>query len=91
MILAVNLHGLIHRRASGAPRGAARDRTQAADAASTALFVAGPEAWLEVARRLGIVAALRVDAAGAIEMTGEMRDRFAPGTSGASAIIAVVD
>ena len=62
-----------------------------ADAASTALFVAGPSAWLEVASRLGVSAALRVDASGRIEMTRAMRDRFQAGTSGDSAIIAVVD
>jgi thiamine biosynthesis lipoprotein len=62
-----------------------------ADAASTALFVAGPAAWLEVARRLGVTAALRVDASGRIEMTPAMRDRIETGTSGDSAIIAVVD
>ena len=62
-----------------------------ADAASTALFVAGPGSWLEVAGRLGIAAALRVDASGRIEMTPAMRDRFEAGTSGDSAIIAVVD
>ena len=64
---------------------------ETADAASTALFVAGPAAWLEVAQRLGIEAALRVDAAGTIEMTRAMRDRFQPGTSSESAIITVVD
>jgi thiamine biosynthesis lipoprotein len=62
-----------------------------ADAASTALFVAGPAAWLEVAGRLGVTAALRVDASGRVEMTRAMRDRFEAGTSGDSAIIAVVD
>jgi len=64
---------------------------ETADAASTALFVAGPDAWLEVARRLGVTAALRVDASGRIEMTRAMRDRIQTGTSGDSAIIAVVD
>ena len=59
-----------------------------ADAAATALFVAGPGAWRETASRLGIRAALRVDAGGAVEMTGEMRDRFQPRAGAASDIIA---
>ena len=62
-----------------------------ADAASTALFVAGPDHGLAVADRLSVQAALRVDADGRIEMTREMRDRFQAGAAGASAIIAVVD
>lgn len=48
----------------------------AADAAATALLVAGPERWLAVAKNLGVSHALRVDATGAIEMTASMRDRF---------------
>ena len=59
-----------------------------ADAAATALFVAGPGAWREMARALGIDAVLRVDASGAIEMTDAMRDRFQPRTEAASDIIA---
>jgi thiamine biosynthesis lipoprotein len=62
-----------------------------ADAGATALFVAGPGAWLEVAERLGIEAALRVDASGRIEMSPAMRERFQPGAEAASAIIAVAD
>lgn len=58
-----------------------------ADAAATALFVAGPAAWLQTARRLGIEAALRVDASGSIEMTPAMRDRFQPGAAVSSDII----
>jgi thiamine biosynthesis lipoprotein len=47
-----------------------------ADAAATALFVAGPDNWERLASRLGIDAALRVDRSGRIEMTTSMRDRF---------------
>ncbi len=47
-----------------------------ADAAATALFVAGPERWRVVARRLGIDAVLRVDASGEIEMTPAMTERL---------------
>lgn len=49
-----------------------------ADAAATALFVAGPGEWRSMAEQLGIDAVLRVDASGAIEMTAAMRDRFQP-------------
>jgi thiamine biosynthesis lipoprotein len=49
-----------------------------ADAAATALFVAGPERWREIARRLGIDAVLRVDASGAVEVTDAMAGRFRP-------------
>jgi len=55
-----------------------------ADAAATAIFVAGPARWREVARALGLSLVLRVDASGAVEMTDEMRDRLqasaAPGS-----------
>jgi thiamine biosynthesis lipoprotein len=47
-----------------------------ADAASTALFVAGPEKWRDMAQALGVARALRVDASGEIQMTAAMRDRF---------------
>jgi thiamine biosynthesis lipoprotein len=47
-----------------------------ADAASTALFVAGPKEWRDIAQALGVASALRVDASGEIEMTAPMRDRF---------------
>jgi thiamine biosynthesis lipoprotein len=62
-----------------------------ADAAATALFVAGPMAWRSMARALGIEAVLRVDASGAIEMTAAMRDRFAPNAQVTSDIIAAAD
>lgn len=47
-----------------------------ADAASTALFVAGPQRWREMARSLGIEQVLRVDASGAIEVTKAMHSRL---------------
>jgi len=59
-----------------------------ADAAATALFVAGDD-WREMARALGIEAVLRVDAAGRIEMTGAMRERFQVGDEDGLDIIAV--
>jgi thiamine biosynthesis lipoprotein len=47
-----------------------------ADAAATAVFVAGRDDWREVAADLGVSAVLRVDRTGAIEMTDEMRVRL---------------
>lgn len=47
-----------------------------ADAASTAIFIAGPEAWRRVARAMGVVHVLRVDATGQIETTRALRDRL---------------
>lgn len=47
----------------------------ATDAAVTALFVAGPERWLEVARDMGITQAMLIDADMKIHMTPEMARR----------------
>jgi thiamine biosynthesis lipoprotein len=44
-----------------------------ADAGSTALFVAGPDQWLEIAQRMGIDRALLVDSNGVIHMTPAMQ------------------
>ena len=46
-----------------------------ADAASTALSVAGPEHWRSVAAAMGVTHALVIDDTGAIAMTDAMRDR----------------
>lgn len=64
----------------------AHDGTEA-DAAATALFVAGDD-WREMARTLGIDAVLRVDAEGRIEMTAAMRERFQVGAEAGLDIIA---
>lgn len=53
----------------------ARDATLA-DAASTALFVAGPDRWTQVARAFGVTQALRVDASGRIEVTRALQRRL---------------
>jgi len=47
-----------------------------ADAAATALFVAGPEKWRDIAAALSVDTVLRVDISGAIEMTEPMRARL---------------
>jgi len=62
-----------------------------ADAAATALLVAGPARWRNAADALGVAAVLRVDASGAIEMTPPMRDRFQAESRFSSDIIATAD
>lgn len=62
-----------------------------ADAAATALFVAGPDEWRSMGRALGIDAVLRVDASGRIDMTARMRDRFQRDPEVSSDIIAAAD
>jgi thiamine biosynthesis lipoprotein len=47
-----------------------------ADAAATALFVAGPDMWHEIARDMGIEFVMLIDAAGAIHMSPEMEQRL---------------
>ncbi len=46
-----------------------------ADAAATALFVAGPKRWVEIARRMGVHEVLAVDYAGTLHMTPAMAKR----------------
>jgi thiamine biosynthesis lipoprotein len=46
-----------------------------ADAAATALVIAGPDGWLEVARSMGVRLALLVDDRGTVYLTPGMRDR----------------
>ena len=58
-----------------------------ADAASTALFVAGPEKWRAIAQALGVTLALRVDASGEVELTAPMRDRLQTDSEANSPII----
>lgn len=60
-----------------------------ADAAATAVFVAGPARWRQVARAMGVEAVLRVDASGKIEVTRKMRDRLQKVTANDSDIIVV--
>jgi thiamine biosynthesis lipoprotein len=52
------------------------DNGTLADAAATAIFVAGPERWREVAKALGVALALRVDSDGQVSMTDAMRTRI---------------
>lgn len=47
-----------------------------ADAAATALFVAGPDRWRSIASRIGIDAVLRVGASGEVEVTPAMAARL---------------
>jgi len=52
-----------------------------ADAAATALFVAGPDAWVAIARRMGIRYVMLIDTDGVIHMNPAMQARihFEPG------------
>lgn len=52
-------------------------RADAADAAATALLVAGPARWRELARRMGISSVLVVHADGRVEATPALRVRLA--------------
>jgi thiamine biosynthesis lipoprotein len=47
-----------------------------ADAAATALFVAGPADWYEVAQRMGVRYVLLVDSEGTLHMNPAMAERF---------------
>ncbi len=47
-----------------------------ADAAATALFVAGPDHWFEIARKLDIKLVLLVDDKGRIHVTPDMKQRL---------------
>ncbi len=46
-----------------------------ADAAATALVIAGPDGWQEVARRMGVTQAILVGDQGTVYMTPEMQQR----------------
>lgn len=62
-----------------------------ADAAATALLVAGPDEWRGVAAALGIETALRVDASGRLAATPAMRDRLHPADGAGFDIMAPSD
>lgn len=47
-----------------------------ADAAATALFVAGPEDWYDVAKAMGVKGVMLVDTRGVIHMTPNLKDRI---------------
>jgi thiamine biosynthesis lipoprotein len=63
------------------------DNGTLADAAATAIFVAGPERWRDTAKTLGIDSVLRVDADGSLELTGSMQGRLTPASEAESDII----
>jgi thiamine biosynthesis lipoprotein len=68
--------------ATGYPAGGVRSVTivhqdaVTADAAATALFVAGPEAWPEVARAMGVNDVMLIDEQGRAHMTPTMAERI---------------
>jgi thiamine biosynthesis lipoprotein len=63
-----------------------------ADAASTAIFIAGPNAWENTARKLGIDQVLRVDANGQIQVTRKLQARLQmPGSETRQTVWTTVD
>ncbi len=59
------------------------DNAATADAAATALFVAGPEDWVEIARSMHIELVMLIDSSGVIHMSPAMQSRihFEPDSS----------
>jgi thiamine biosynthesis lipoprotein len=59
-----------------------------ADAAATALTVAGPDDWQRIARRMGLVYVMLVDEKGTVYLSPAMaeRIRFAEGQAGKTVI-----
>lgn len=55
---------------------AAPDAGAASDAASSALFVAGPPGWREAAQRMAMPHALLVDRSGRVHVSGALRQRL---------------
>jgi thiamine biosynthesis lipoprotein len=51
------------------------DNATTADAAATALFIAGPSRWYEIARRMGVGYVLLVDTDGNLHMNPAMQER----------------
>jgi thiamine biosynthesis lipoprotein len=47
-----------------------------ADAAATALFVAGPDDWPQMAAAMGLKEVLVIEESGAIQLTPAMKKRF---------------
>lgn len=62
-----------------------------ADAAATAMVIAGPEGWQEVARRMGVTLALLVDDQGTVYMTPQMQRRVRFEQPPARVVIGEVD
>lgn len=63
-------------RAATVVTSAGPDAGALADAASGALFIAGPQEWRGVAERMGVGDAMLVDERGAIHVMGEMQERL---------------
>jgi thiamine biosynthesis lipoprotein len=61
-----------------------------ADAAATALLVAGPDRWRSLAHDLGVDSVLRIDSDGSAQMTAPMRARITAADPGSSAILTVI-
>jgi len=77
----VKYHHIIDPRTGYPARGAIsvtvfHDNAAEADAAATALFVAGPEEWFEVAKAMGVKGVMLIDTNGTIYMTPGLKNRI---------------
>ena len=52
------------------------DNAATADAAATALFVAGPDDWVEIAKNMHIELVMLIDTEGVIHMNPAMQSRI---------------
>lgn len=52
------------------------EKAAQADAAATALFVAGPEEWYEVAKSMGVKGVMLIDTRGTVHMTPNLKERI---------------
>ncbi len=77
----IKYHHIIDPRSGYPARGAIsvtvfHDNAAEADAAATALFVAGPEDWFEVAQAMGVHGVMLIDTNGTIFMTPSLKNRI---------------
>lgn len=52
------------------------EKAAQADAAATALFVAGPEEWYDIAKSMGVKGVLLIDTRGTVHMTPNLKSRI---------------
>lgn len=77
----IRYHHILDPRTGYPARGATSvtvfdDNGADADAASTAIFVAGPEEWYETAKAMGVKGVIMVDSRGTIYMTPNLKNRI---------------
>jgi thiamine biosynthesis lipoprotein len=77
----IRYHHILDPRTGYPARGATSvtvfdDNGADADAASTAIFIAGPEDWYETAKAMGVKGVMMVDWRGTVYMTPNLKDRL---------------